>query len=65
MSGVCVVPLVRVWLVHETVFVSGVPARHSRCMQMRKRWEWICKSEIKTATEHDYNESKAHQSQSW
>lgn len=40
--GVCVhacpVPLVRVWLIHETEFVCGMPARHSCCMQMRKEW---------------------------
>lgn len=27
-------------------------------MQMRKEWEWICKSEIKTARGHDYNEHR-------
>lgn len=55
----CPVPLVRVWLIHETEFVCGMPARHSCCMQMRrKEWEWICKSEIKTARGHDYNETQ-------
>lgn len=52
------VPLVRVWLIHETEFVCGMPARHSCCMQMRKEWKWICKSEIKTARGHDYNERR-------
>ena len=51
----CPVPLVRVWLIHETEFVCGMPARHSCCMQIRG-WKWICKSEIKTARGHDYNE---------
>lgn len=54
----CPVPLVRVWLIHETEFVCGMPARHSCCMQMRKEWKWICKSEIKTARGHDYNEQR-------
>lgn len=35
---VCPVPLVRVWLKHETEFVCGMPARHSCCMQIRKEW---------------------------
>lgn len=35
-----------------------MPARHSCCMQMRKEWKWICKSEIKTARGHDYNEHR-------
>lgn len=54
----CPVPLVRVWLIHETEFVCGMPARHSCCMQMRKEWKWICKSEIKTARGHDYKEHR-------
>lgn len=34
----CPVPLVRVWLIHETEFVCGMPARHSCGVQIRKEW---------------------------
>ena len=59
----CPVPLVRVWLIHETEFVCGMPARHSCCMQIRG-WKWICKSEIKTARGHDYNEHSKRENES-